>query len=112
MARVLIGWAGGDRDVLTAGEEALGSTLWRYPRLLPLHPDLLLRQGRHAEAAALARERLAIPLDGLNRFAEPDLRRVLGIATGDRAELELALRLAQDLGHVPAAERAAAALLS
>ncbi|WP_433217406.1 BTAD domain-containing putative transcriptional regulator [Dactylosporangium sp. CS-047395] len=109
-SRVLIGWAGGDVGLLRAGEEALGGTLWRYPRLLPLHPDLLLRQGRRAEAASLARARLVEPLDGLNRFAEPDLRRVLGEATDDRAELRRALDLARALGHVPAAARIETAL--
>ncbi|WP_433058025.1 BTAD domain-containing putative transcriptional regulator [Dactylosporangium sp. CS-033363] len=109
-SRVLIGWASGDAGLLRAGEEALGGTLWRYPRLLPLHPDLLLRQGRRADAAALARARLVKPLDGLNRFAEPDLRRVLGEATGNRAELHHALELARNLGHAPAASRIETAL--
>ncbi|WP_432995170.1 BTAD domain-containing putative transcriptional regulator [Dactylosporangium sp. CA-233914] len=110
MAQTMLGWANADEALLTEGEAALGETLWRYPRLLPLHPDLLLRAGRRAEAAQLARDRLVIPLDGLNRFAEPELRRVLGAATGDRAELERALRLARDLGHAPAAARIAGVL--
>ncbi|MER7277640.1 BTAD domain-containing putative transcriptional regulator [Dactylosporangium sp. NPDC000244] len=110
VAQVLAGWASGDEALLAEGEDALGGMLWRYPRLLALHPDLLLRAGRAAEAARLARARLVTPLDGLNRFAEPDLRRVLGVATGDRAELERALALARELGHAPAAARIGTAL--
>ncbi|MEV6925726.1 BTAD domain-containing putative transcriptional regulator [Dactylosporangium sp. NPDC051485] len=110
MARVLLGWARADEPVLALGERELGPALWRYPRLLPLRPGLVLALGRPAEAAALATERLATPLDGLNRFAEPDLRRILGEASGDRGQLTTALRLARALGHVPAAERAEAAL--
>ncbi|WP_433084975.1 BTAD domain-containing putative transcriptional regulator [Dactylosporangium sp. CA-052675] len=105
VAQVLAGWAGGDEALLAGGEDALGGMLWRYPRLLALRPDLLLRAGRAEEAARLARARLQTPLEGLNRFAEPDLRRVLGVATGDRAELERALAVARELGHAPAVAR-------
>jgi hypothetical protein len=116
LAGLVLGWAevrGGDPSGLermAAAREHLGAAMRRFGRLEALYADALLTLGRCDEAGATAAAALAAGLPGQSGFAEPDLRRILALATHDRTAAAEALRRARALHHAPATGRAEAAL--
>ncbi|MEV0135371.1 BTAD domain-containing putative transcriptional regulator [Dactylosporangium sp. NPDC050688] len=115
MSAILLGWAevrAGDEGGLARivrGRTHLGEAMRRFGRLEALHADACLALGQTAEAAAIATKALDGGLPGQTGFAEPDLRRVHALATGDLAEAEEALRVARKLHYAGAEARAEAA---
>lgn len=115
MSAILLGWAevraGDDGGLarIVQGRTHLGEAMRRFGRLEALHADACLALGQAAEAAAIATRALDGGLPGQTGFAEPDLRRVHALATGDVAEAEEALRIARKLHYAGAEARAEAA---
>ncbi|XVS61047.1 BTAD domain-containing putative transcriptional regulator [Actinosynnema sp. CA-299493] len=99
-------WAavrGGDDSRLTAmraAREGVHRLGLRATRTISLGAmaDAYLVTGRHADAAALADEGLAIAEEVGERVFAAELHRVRGLATGDRADLETGARLAEAQG--------------
>lgn len=116
MSAILLGWAevrAGDEGGLARiveGRTHLGEAMRRFGRLEALHADACLTLRRTAEAAAVAGKALEGGLPGQTGFAEPDLRRVHALATGDQDEAEAALLVARKLHYAGAEARAEAAL--
>ncbi|GIG51552.1 hypothetical protein Dsi01nite_095930 [Dactylosporangium siamense] len=116
MSAILLGWAevrAGDDAGLTRiveGRTHLGDAMRRFGRLEALHADACLTLQQSAEAAAIAGKALEGGLPGQTGFAEPDLRRVQALATGDPAEAEEALRVARKLHYAAAETRAGTAV--
>ena len=116
MSAILLGWAevraGDDSGLarIVEGRTHLGEAMRRFGRLEALHADACLTLERTTEAAAVAATALEGGLPGQTGFAEPDLRRVHALATGDPNEAEAALLVARKLHYAGAEARAEAAL--
>lgn len=116
MSAILLGWAeihaGHESGMarIVEGRTHLGEAMRRFGRLEALHADACLALRRTAEAAAIAAAALEGGLPGQTGFAEPDLRRVHALATGDPDEAEKALRVARKLHYAGAEARAEAAI--
>jgi DNA-binding SARP family transcriptional activator len=116
MSAILLGWAevstgeAAGLDRIVDGRTHLGAAMRRFGRLEALHADACLILGRKDEAAGIAGRALEGGLPGQTGFAEPDLRRVRALATGDPDEAEQALQVARKLHYAAAEARAEAAI--
>ncbi|MFB9445066.1 AAA family ATPase [Dactylosporangium vinaceum] len=112
LAGLVLGWAEartGDPaglERMTAARAHLGPAMSRFGRLEALYADALLAVGRPEQAGAVAAAALAAGLPGQSGFAEPDLRRIQALATGEPTDAARERALALHHAHATArAER-------